>query len=169
MASATRTRRDPGAVLLAILVAFQAVSGLAGGVALVVDPTGGVLQMPLSALRVGPFADFLIPGLVLLLVLGVLPAAVAVALWTRPRWGAMGWLERVFGEHWAWVGAGVVGVGLLIWLAVEWWIVGPSWLLWVYATLAAAIVLVALAPGTRRAYARGPALRPAHARVPARR
>jgi len=155
MVRATRTRQDLSAGLLTILVAVQALSGLAGGVALVIDPSGGVLRMPVSALRSGPFTDFLVPGLILLLVLGVFPAAVAVALWRRPRWSAMAGPERAFGEHWSWVGAGVVGVGLLIWLAVELWLVGPSWLLWAYAVLGAAILMVALAPGTRRSYRAG--------------
>jgi hypothetical protein len=114
--------------------------------------------MPVSVLRSGPFTDFLVPGLILLLVLGVVPAAIAVALWSRPRWGAMGWLEGVFGEHWSWVGAGVVGAGLLIWLVVELWMVGPSALLWAYGLLAAAIVAAALAPSTRRFYRTGRAV-----------
>lgn len=155
MVRATRTRQDLGAGLLTILVAVQALSGLAGGLALVIDPSGGVLQMPVSALRSGPFSDFLVPGLILLLVLGALPAVVAVALWRRPPWRAVAGLERAFGEHWSWVGAGVVGAGLLIWLAVESWMVGPSSLLWAYAALAAAILIVALAPGTRRSYRAG--------------
>ena len=158
MVRAAPTRHGLSATLLTILVALQAISGIAGGVALVLDPSGGVLQMPVSVLRSGPFTDFLVPGLILLLVLGVVPAAIAVALWSRPRWGAMGWLEGVFGEHWSWVGAGVVGAGLLIWLVVELWMVGPSALLWAYGLLAAAIVAAALAPSTRRFYRAGRAV-----------
>lgn len=153
MSSMTRRRRRPlGPAVLTILVALQAVSGLGGGGALVIDPSGGVLGMPLSVLRRGPFADFLVPGAILLVVLGVFPAVIAVALWWRPRWGALGPVERAFGEHWSWVGAGVVGVGLLLWLAVELALVGPSSLLVAYAVLALGIIALALEPGTRRFY-----------------
>lgn len=141
-----------GPAVLTILVALQALSGLGGGAFLVIDPSGELLGLPLSVLRRGPFVDFLVPGLILMLVLGVLPAFVAAALWTRPRWPALAPLERAFGEHWSWVGAGVVGVGLVLWLAVELWAVGASSLLVAYAVLALAIIAVALIPGTRRFY-----------------
>jgi len=155
MSAATRSRLPLEPALLTVLVGIQAVSGVAGGAALVADPSGGILGMPVSTLRQGPFVDFLVPGLILLLVLGVFPAAVAVTLWTRPRWAAAGALERAFGEHWSWIGAGAVGAGLLIWLAVELWMVGPSSLLVMYAVLGLAIVALALAPRTRRFYKAG--------------
>ena len=152
MAAKRRTQRPLGAILLALLVGFQALSGLFGGGVLVADPSGGLLRMPLSVLDRAPFADFLVPGLILLVILGVVPAVVAFALWARPAWRTAGSIERVFGEHWAWVGAGVVGVGLLIWLAVEAWLVGPSALLIVYGIVAMLIVGLALMPSTRRYY-----------------
>lgn len=152
MVTARRGRLPLGPTVLAILVGLQALSGLAGGAVLVSDPSGGIMGMPLSVLQRGPFADFLVPGVVLLMVLGVLPAIVAAGLWARPRLRAAERLERAFGEHWAWIGAGVVGVGLLIWLAVELWVVGPSSLLVVYAVVGLAIVALALTPSTRRFY-----------------
>lgn len=152
MTSAPPRRLRAGPALLSVLVALQAVSGLGGGAVLVIDPSGGLLGMPLSVLRRGPFADFLVPGVILLLVLGVLPAVTAVALWARPRWRAAAPLERMLGGHWSWICAGVVGAGLLIWLAVEWWMVGPSSLLVGYAGLASAILALASLPSTRRFY-----------------
>ncbi len=152
MASATRRRLPLGPAVLTILVALQAISGLVGGAALVADPSGGLIGMPLSVLRRGPFADFLLPGVILLAVLGAFPAIIAAALWRRPRWAALRGLERAFGEHWSWVGAGVVGAGLLMWLAVELWLVGPSPPLVMYAVLGLAILAVAVMPGTRRFY-----------------
>lgn len=152
MSTAGRSRLPLAPSLLAILVALQAVSGLGGGAVIVIDPSGGLIGLPLAALRRGPFVDFFVPGLVLLLVLGVVPAIVALGLWRRPRWRALGSLERAFGEHWSWVGAGVVGVGLVVWLAVELWMVGPSWLLVTYALLGLAIIVLALMPSTRGFY-----------------
>lgn len=152
MSSAPPRRLPAGPAVLAVLLAFQGLSGLGGGAILVIDPSGGLLGLPLSVLRRGPFADFLVPGVILLLVLGVLPAVTAVALWVRPRWRAVGWLERALGEHWSWVCAIAVGLGLLIWLAVESWVVGPSALLVLYGVLALAVIAVASMPGTRRFY-----------------
>lgn len=38
---------------------------LGGGIALVAKPDGSVMQKPLSVLAGSPFADFLVPGLIL--------------------------------------------------------------------------------------------------------
>jgi len=156
MSIATRRKLPPGPAALVILLALQALSGLGGGGVLVLDPSGGIIGMPITVLRHGPFVDFLLPGLILLLVLGVLPAIIAVALWTQSRLPAAAPLERTLGEHWAWCGAVVVGVGLLIWLAVELWMVGSSSLLLVYALLGLAIIGLTLTPGTRRFYQLAP-------------
>jgi hypothetical protein len=91
-------------VLVALLL-VQALGGIAGGAALVKAPDGSNMKMSTSLLDGSPFSDYLIPGLVLLLVLGVLPLAAAVLLLVWPRAG--------------WYAAFVVGCGLVIWLAVE--------------------------------------------------
>lgn len=147
-----RRSRPIGAILLLLLVGFQALSGLFGGGLLVLDPSGEILGLPLSVLDGAPFTDFLVPGLILFLVLGVAPAILAVALWIRPAWRAATRVERAFGEHWTWVGAGVVGVGLLVWLAVELWMVGSSFFLILYGVLGVLILAVALMPSTKRFY-----------------
>lgn len=149
----TKETRPGSVLLLTMLVGFQALGGLYGGGILVLDPSGDLLGLPLGVLRYGPFTDFLVPGLVLLLVLGVFPSVVTFALWRKLVWNAAARIERAFGEHWAWVGAGVVGVGLLIWLAVEAWIVGYSFLLLLYGVVGVAILALALLPSTRRYYA----------------
>ncbi len=54
-----------------ILLLFNGVGALYGGWQLVTDPTGGSMQMPLTYLQHSPFTNYLIPGIVLLLVNGV--------------------------------------------------------------------------------------------------
>ncbi len=54
-----------------LLLLFNAVSALFGGYMLIDDPTGASLQMPVDAMKNGPFRDFLIPGITLFTVLGV--------------------------------------------------------------------------------------------------
>lgn len=150
--TATRRVRPISVILLTIVVGFQALGGLYGGAALVLDPSGSLLGLPLVVLERTPFADFLVPGLILLVVLGLLPLGVAIALWSTPAWRAAASIERIFGAHWAWVGAGVVAVGLIIWLAVELWMVGSTGLLLVFTGVAAAMLGLTLLPSTRRYY-----------------
>lgn len=81
-----------------------------GGAALIIDPSGGLLGLPLDMLAGSPFKTYLIPGIILLLVLGVFPLIVFYGLWQR--------------KQWAWLGAVVVGMALIVWLAVEILMVG---------------------------------------------
>ncbi len=96
--------------LLLVLILFQGASGLFGGAALVLDPSGELLDMPLDMLVGTPFETYFIPGMILLLVLGVFPLVVFYGLWQRKRW--------------AWWGALLVSIALIIWIGVEIAIVG---------------------------------------------
>lgn len=91
--------------ILSALILFQAASGLYGGGALILDPTGSSLQMPLSLLEGSPFNDYLIPGMILFVVLGIFPSIVFYGLLRK--------------KVWAWLGAVLVGVALIIWIGTE--------------------------------------------------
>lgn len=125
-------------VLLAGLL-FQGVSGVAGGIGLIGDPTGRSVGLPLDWLEGSPFADYLIPGLVLFSALGVSPLIVAYGLW-----------RRLF---WAWPAVLVVGAALVVWIGVEILVVGyHAWppLQLVYGLLGVALLVLALLPSVRR-------------------
>lgn len=124
--------------LMAVLI-FQGLSGLGGGLVLVIDPTGGAIGIPLEWLGGSPFRDFLIPGLVLLTFLGVGPLFVVVGLWRR--------------HPWSWPASLAIGAMLLAWLAVEILIVGyqpepPLQLL--YGIVGMLILALAFLPAVRR-------------------
>ncbi len=71
---------------LCALLFFQGVGAVGGGVYLVVSPSGELMGMPLSQLDHSPFHNFLIPGMVLCVALGVLPLMLAYAVVKRPEW-----------------------------------------------------------------------------------
>jgi ABC-type multidrug transport system permease subunit len=133
------TRSRPISVqLLVLLVLLQGLSGLLGGTLLVMDPTGEALQLPLGWLDGSPFADYLVPGLILLTVLGVPPMVIAVGLWT--------------GRRWSWFGALAVGVGLMIWIWVEILVIGyhadPPLQL-IYGAASVGMLILVLLPSVR--------------------
>ena len=94
------------------------------------------MRMPLSYLDGSPFADYLIPGLILLLVLGVAPLVAMVALWLR--------------KTWAWYLAFAIGCGLVIFELVEVQFIPYDVLQPVFGTVGALIALVSLLPSVRR-------------------
>jgi len=136
MSKSTRHRTQPlsrvakTAVVLEVLLSIGA---LGGGLVLMIAPRGEIMPLPLSALAGSPFDTYLVPGLILFGVLGLGPLVAARLAWLR--------------HPLAPTAAFVVGVGLLVWVAVEVAIIGYSSeppLQATYGILGVAIVLVAV-------------------------
>lgn len=126
--------------ILMALILIQGISGLFGGGTLVLDPTGDMLKMPLSLLESSPFDNYLVPGIILLLVLGTLPLIVLYGLFRS--------------KTWAWSGAFLVGVALIIWIGVEIIMIGyqadPPLQL-VYGMVGLALLVLTQLPSVRNA------------------
>lgn len=135
--------RPAAVTALTLLVGLQGLSGLVGGIGLTLDPSGQSLGLPLIWLERSPFSDYLVPGVILLVVLGVLPLIVVYGLWG--------------GRPWAWVGSAFVGVALVGWLLVEIAVIGyhadPPLQL-VYGVLAGLIMGLLALPSVRREFRR---------------
>jgi hypothetical protein len=129
-------RKRPALVkILFACIIFQGISGLFGGSGLIIDPTGESLNIPLSWLEGSPFTNYLIPGLILFLLLGILPIYIAIGL---------------FGNRFFyWLLSLILGILLLIWIVVEIIIIGyqpnPPLQL-VYGILGVLIVALSLQP-----------------------
>ena len=93
-----------GRIAVGLLV-WLGIGALAGSVALVSKPDGSVMKLPLSMLAGSPFADFLVPGLILGGVFGV--GSFAVAFMGLRRWRIAPFL------------AFAIGCGQMIWIVVE--------------------------------------------------
>ena len=131
---------------------FLSTGGLYGGIAMLTDPTGDSLQLT-EVLPLLPVSDYILPGLFLLLVMGLTPLGLAYALLTRPPWS---WARRVShwsGHHWGWTGTLALGLTLALWLVVQGLLIGFRWpIQYVTAVNGLLIVALALAPRVRRFY-----------------
>ena len=96
--------RAPGLVAIAGLI-LLGVGAVAGGLALVAAPDGSVMHFDPEILAGSPFADFLVPGLILGGLFGVGSFAVAVAGFRRARPAPFC--------------AFAIGCGQMIWIVVE--------------------------------------------------
>ena len=94
---------------------FIGLGGVAGGLGLVLDPTGGNVAMRTESLADSPFSDFLVPGLVLLAVNGV--GNLIGGMMSFAGWRRYGDVAVALGAFlMAWIVAQVWWIGLIHWL-----------------------------------------------------
>jgi hypothetical protein len=66
-----------------ILLLFNGLGAFYGGIMLIADPSGAKLKMPLSLLEHSPFSNFLIPGIVLVIVNGIFSFVTLMGLYLK--------------------------------------------------------------------------------------
>src|SRR5579871_5771720 len=107
------------ALAIATLV-FLGVTSVIGGVQLIADSSGRMLQMPLSLLDHSPFSSFLIPGIILLTANGLLSIAVlALVLRKASRYGW--WIALQGCVIGGWISIQVLLIRQLIWAHYVYW------------------------------------------------
>jgi|AntRauTorcE11898_2_1112593.scaffolds.fasta_scaffold00347_13 hypothetical protein len=82
-----------------------AARAFAGGTALLVDPSGGLVNASPAPLAATPVDDFRLPGIALVVAFGICPVLAGYGLHMRRPWGR--------------VAAAAVGVALAVWIGVE--------------------------------------------------
>ena len=136
------------------LLAFLGLSAIGGGGALIISPTGKLLGgLPLSILERSPFNDFLVPGIILFVVLGIIPSLLVFALLKKPSSLFAERFNSFKDMHWAWTFSIYVAFALIIWIQIETiYIQGVGWLQTFYILYAIPLILVALLPQVRYLY-----------------
>ena len=120
--SAPNTRRGVR-IALGILQVFIGLGGVAGGVGMVSDPSGGNVGMSTAALADSPFSDYLVPGMVLLTVNGF--GSLLGAMMTFPGRRRYGRIAVALGLFlMAWIVAQVSWIGLVHWLQPLYFVLG---------------------------------------------
>ncbi|HEK19620.1 MAG: hypothetical protein C0191_03910 [Mucilaginibacter sp.] len=138
---------------LILLLGFLGLGALGGGGALVISPGGRLIGMPLSLLKKSPFHDFLIPGTVLFLLLGIAPCLLIFALIRKPACTFAEKLNCYRDMHWSWTFSIYTAFILIAWIQLEMvFLQAVSWLHTFYMVLAIAILFVALLPAVRSLY-----------------
>jgi hypothetical protein len=100
---------------LGCLQVFIGLGGTAGGFGLVTEPSGANLGFHVDLLSKSPFSDYLIPGLILLVVIGLGSLASGVLSMLRYRY--TGEIAAVSGAFlMIWITAQVCWIGLTVWL-----------------------------------------------------
>jgi len=127
-------RRLPGIARLAIaLEVFLGLGALFGGGALILAPDGHLLGMPTKLLVGSPFSSFLVPGIVLFTLVGLVPVLAAAVTARRQAFAPLA--------------AVAVGLTLIGWVSVEMVVLaGLGSLAWAfYLVLGACIAAIGVA------------------------
>lgn len=67
------------------LLSFFGMGAIVAGSVLIVSPDGQLIDMPLSTLEGTPFDSFLIPGILIATLLGLIPSVIAIGLSTPKK------------------------------------------------------------------------------------
>jgi hypothetical protein len=146
-------KKPPELYLLMILVIFQAISGVFGGVTLVYDPTGNIINMPLEILHDSIFKSFLIPGIILLILLGLFPLLIFILMIFEPQKDIIEIINIYPDRKYIWAYNIYLGIMLLIWITVELHILETVDVLHtVYAFVGILILIISLSPRVMRYY-----------------
>jgi hypothetical protein len=139
--------------ILIFLLVFIGVGALISGPMLFLAPDGHLMKLSVDMLQGTPFTNFLIPGLVLFLFVGIFPILVSYGLLRQPSWQ---WAEAINvckKYHWSWTASWAAGIIMLIWIIVETSLLGyVSFLQPVITVWGVAIITLTLLPNVRRYY-----------------
>ena len=139
--------------VLVALLAFLGLGAIGGGAELIISPDGEMLGMPVALLAHSPFRNFLVPGIILFCVLGLVPIGLIFALLRKPDWRLAERTNLFKDMHWSWTYSIYVAFALIIWIQLEMvFLRAVHWLHTFYMALAVAIILVALLPQVRDLY-----------------
>lgn len=139
--------------ILLILLAILGLGAIFGGGVLIISPSGALFGMPLSMLKNSPFHNFLVPGIILFTVLGLIPSYLVFALIKKPENKLAERINFFHDMHWAWTFSIYVAFALIIWIQIEMvYLQAVHWSHTLYMFWAIAIIFIALLPPVRNEY-----------------
>jgi hypothetical protein len=139
--------------ILTMLVCFEAIGAIYGGFKLISDPSGSSLQLPEDIIKSSILPNYLLPGIVLLVVLGIFPLMMIFPLLFKPRWSKFGRLNIYPKYHWSWTYTLYTSIMLIIWIDVQILIIGYSSSLQIlFAFLGVVMLILTLLPRVKKYY-----------------
>lgn len=135
---------------LVIILILLSMGGFSGAIPMLADPeSGGYLQFD-ELLPLLPVPNLILPGLFLLMVMGLVPLLLAYSLIAKPEWGWLAKLFRWSRHYWAWAATLILVAVIAIWLVYEGWLVGWFPITYITGILGLLILLFAMLPSVRK-------------------
>ena len=135
------------------LLTLLGIGAVFGGAVLIISPSGRLFGMPLSMLDNSPFNNFLIPGVILFSVLGIMPCWIVWSLIKRPEYKIAESFNFFTDMYWAWSYSIYTAFALIMWIQIEMsFVQAVHWSHTLYMFWAVAIIFVALLSKIRKLY-----------------
>jgi hypothetical protein len=142
----TQQRRPAAVWTFAVVLMFLGVTAAGGGIAMLsgfTPPDRWLDDIPLVA-------GWTVPGLVLVLIFGAGSLITAYGVLRRPSWAWLSGVEQLTGHHWSWAAGLLLGLGQMVWIALELaYLPDNSALQVVYGSTGLLLVLVPMLPAVR--------------------
>ena len=137
-----------------IVLGFLALGAIGGGIVLIISPDGELLGLPLSEFKNIPFTSYLIPGIILFSILGVIPSLLIIALLKKPESKIAEQINIFKDMHWSWTFSIYIAFTLIGWIHIQLIFLqgGVYWLHTFYMFYAILIIIIALLPRVRNLY-----------------
>ena len=137
-----------------IVLGFLGIGAIGGGIVLIISPTGDLLGITLSEFKNIPFDSYLIPGIILFSVLGVIPLLLIIALLKKPESRIAEHINIFKDMHWSWTFSIYIAFILIGWIHIQLVFLQGAvhWLQTFYIFYAILIIIIALLPQMRYLY-----------------
>jgi hypothetical protein len=138
-----------------LLLGMLGFSGIICGLLFLIEPDGSLLGMQPGWLAGSPFHDFIIPGVCLLLFMGILPL---LSLWGLLFFKPFALAEKFNiypDKHWSFAFALYSVCAGLIWIIVQQLTTGYFWLQPVIISMELVVLILLLLPGSLRYFQEG--------------
>lgn len=138
--------------ILILLLILLSANAFYGGTALILKPDGSLLNIETEWLNKSPFSNFLIPGILLLLFMGVYPLIAIAGLCSKRNFRFLSRLNCFPEKHWGWTFALYTGIITNIWIICQQLITTYFILQPVIAAVGMLIIITCLLPRVQKFY-----------------
>lgn len=140
---------------LIILLVFLSIGALYGGIGFIIQPDGSFFKMDTSLLKNSVFHNYLVPGLILLTLFGLIPIFVVFCLIKKTNNKILERLNLIKDYHFSWTFTVYLGFALIIWINVQTLILNSVEIIHtIYSSLGMLIIIIALLPSVRINYSK---------------
>lgn len=146
-------QRSAESYFLVFFLLIQTLIALYGGYKLMNDPSGESLHLSREILKGSIFNSFLIPGILVFILLGIIPSLLFYPLIFKPRWQGLNKLNIYKNYHWSWTYTVYIAIVAILWSYFQMIVLNyGSALQGMLGLLATLILIVALIPSVKRVY-----------------